>query len=139
LHSDELNVGLAWSIEVCKALAALNHPDLYFQCNLRVVPFNEELAFWLRKANFWMVKFGIESASDRVLRGIKKMVSREATIAACELVAKAGIKVYGFFMIYQIWEEEGKLQYETPEEVSASICFARALWKKGILHYTTWG
>ena len=139
LHSDELNVDLRWSIEVCKALAALGHPDLFFQCNLRVVPMNEELAYWLKKANFWMVKFGIESASDRVLRGIKKMMSKEKTIRACQLVADAGIKVYGFFMLYQIWEVDGKLQHETPEEVRASIDFARQLWKRGILHYTTWG
>jgi hypothetical protein len=138
LHSDELNVDLSWSIEVCKALAALGHSDLFFQCNLRVVPMNEELAHWLKQANFWMVKFGIESASDRVLRGIKKKMSKEKTVRACKLAADAGIKVYGFFMLYQMWEEDGQLQHETPEEVRASIDFARELWKLGILHYTSW-
>jgi radical SAM superfamily enzyme YgiQ (UPF0313 family) len=139
LHSDELNVNLEWSIEVCKALAALNHPDLFFQCQMRVVPFSWELAQWLRRANFWNVKFGIEAASDRVLRGVKKMMSREKTLEACELTARAGVKVFGYFMLYQMWEEDGQLQYETPEEVAASIDLARRLWKKGILHYTAWG
>jgi len=138
LHSDELNVNLVWAIEVCRALAGLNHPDLFFQCNMRVVPFNEELAHWLKEANFWMIKFGIESASDRVLRGIKKMMSQQKTAHACELAAKAGIKVYGFFMLYQMWEEDGLVQYETSEEVEASIALARQLWKQGILHYSTW-
>ena len=138
LHSDELNVGLEWSINVCKALAGLNHPDLFFQCNLRVVPFNRELAQWLKKANFWMVKFGIESASDRVLRGIKKMMSQEKTVQACTLAAGAGLKVYGFFLMYQVWEDNGVLQYETPEEVESTIAFARKLWKSRILHYSTW-
>jgi radical SAM superfamily enzyme YgiQ (UPF0313 family) len=138
LHSDELNVNLNWSIEVCKALAALNHPDLFFQCNMRVVPFNEELASWLKRANFWQIKFGIESSSDRVLRGIKKHMSQDKTIRACELTSNAGIKVYGFFMLYQMWEEAGEVQYETPEEVKATIAFARRLWRKGVLHYTTW-
>jgi radical SAM superfamily enzyme YgiQ (UPF0313 family) len=138
LHSDELNVDLTWSIEVCRALAALGHRDLFFQCNLRVVPMNEELAYWLKRANFWMVKFGIESASDRVLRGIKKLMSQEKTIRACQLAADAGIKVYGFFMLYQVWEEGGKLQHETPEEVRATLDFAGQLWKRGILHYTSW-
>jgi radical SAM superfamily enzyme YgiQ (UPF0313 family) len=139
LHSDELNVSLQWSIDVCRALAGLNHPDLFFQCNMRVVPFNQELAHWLKKANFWMVKFGIESASDRVLRGIKKTMSQEKTVEACELTAKEGIKVFGFFMLYQMWETNGNLQYETPGEVKASIDFARQLWKRRVLHYTTWG
>jgi hypothetical protein len=138
LHSDELNVNLEWSIEVCRALAGLGHPDLFFQCNLRVIPFNEELAYWLKKANFWMVRFGIESSSDRVLRGIKKQMSQAKTIRACQLAAAAGIKVYGFFMIYQMWEEDGRLQHETSEEVAASIAFARHLWKQGALHYSTW-
>jgi len=138
LHSDELNVNLEWSIDVCRALAALNHPDLFFQCNLRVIPFNEELATWLKKANFWMVKFGIESASNRVLRGIKKQMSQEKTVRACRLAAAAGVKVYGFFMMYQMWEENGRLQHETPEEVAESITFCRRLWKEGALHYSTW-
>jgi len=34
IHSDELNGKLDWSIDVCKAIAALGHKDLYFQCNL---------------------------------------------------------------------------------------------------------
>ena len=138
LHSDELNVSLEWSIDVCKALAGLKHPDLFFQCNMRVIPFNEELAMWLKRANFWMIKFGIESASDRVLLGIKKMMSQEKTIRACELAAGAGLKVYAFFMLYQMWEQNGELQYETPDEVKESIDFARRLWRRGVLHYTTW-
>ena len=70
LHSDELNVRLDWSIEVCKELAALNHPDLYFQCNMRVEPMSDEFAVWLKRANFWLVRLGVETASDRVLTGI---------------------------------------------------------------------
>ena len=116
LHSDELNVRLDWSIEVCQALAALGHRDLYFQTNLRVTPMSENFAYWLKEANFWMVRFGIESASQRVLVGIKKKMSRLQTEHACELVARQGIKVYGYFMMFQFWERDGEFQYETAEE-----------------------
>ena len=78
------------------ALAALGHEDLYFQTNLRVTPMSEEFAYWLKQANFWMVRFGIESGSQRVLIGIKKKMSRFQTERACQMVSRHGIKVYGY-------------------------------------------
>ncbi|MCF6236501.1 MAG: B12-binding domain-containing radical SAM protein [Gammaproteobacteria bacterium] len=137
-HSDELNVRLGWSIELCKALAALNHKDMFFQCNMRVMPMNEELAYWMKKANFWLVRVGIESTSQRVLKGIKKRMSLEKTVRACELWSKEGIKVFGFLMMYNYWEENGKIEIETPEEINSTISFAYKLWRKGILDYTSW-
>ncbi|NNE43218.1 MAG: radical SAM protein [Gemmatimonadetes bacterium] len=140
LHSDELNVRLGWSIEVCKALAALGHDDLYFQANLRVVPMDEELARWLKRANFWMVRFGIESASERVLRGIKKRMAPGRTERTLRLMAEHNIKVFGFFMMFQIWQDkEGNLEFETVEEVNRSLRTIRDYWRKNLLHYMAWG
>lgn len=138
IHSDELNVKLDWSINVCKALAALGHKDLYFQCNLRVIPMTEELAYWLKQANFWLVRIGIETTSDRVLTGIKKKMSFDKTINACKLLSKQGIKVFGFTMLFNYWEEDGKLQHETAAEVKQTIKDMYKLWRKGYLNYTSW-
>lgn len=138
LHSDELNVRHEWSIEVCKALAALGHRDLFFQANLRVAPISVRFAEWLRRANFWLVRFGIESGSQRVLRGIKKKMAREQTEHACRLVAAAGVRVFGYFMMFQFWEEDGRLAFERPDEVEQSLDFARRLWREGALHYSSW-
>lgn len=138
LHSDELNVRLDWSISVCKAIAALGHRDLFFQANLRVQPMSEELAMWMKRAGFWLVRFGIESGSQRVLRGIKKRMSLEQTERACRIVEAAGIRVFGYFMMFQFWEADGELQWETYEEVEDSIALARRLWSAGVLHYSSW-
>lgn len=138
IHSDELNVKLDWSINVCKALAALGHKDLYFQCNLRVVPMSEELAYWLKQANFWLVRIGLETTSDRVLTGIKKKMSFEKTKNACQLLSAQGIKVFGFTMLFNYWEENGQVQHETAEEVQKTISDVYGLWRKGYLHYTSW-
>ena len=138
MHSDELNVNLTWSIEVCKKLASLKHKDLYFQCNLRVVPMSEEFAYWLKQANFWLVRIGLESTSDRVLKGIKKRMSFAKTEKACRLISEQGIKVFGFTMLFNYWEEDGKLQHETPDEVRKTIKDMYALWFKGYLNYTSW-
>ncbi len=138
IHSDELNVKHDWSVEVCKALAALGHDDLYFQCNLRVVPMSEEFAYWLKQANFWLVRIGLETTSDRVLTGIKKKMSFDKTEKACRLLSAQGIKVFGFTMMFNYWEENGELQHETAGEVRKTIKDMYALWKKRYLHYTSW-
>ncbi len=138
LHSDELNVDLNWSIDVCKALAELKHPDLYFQTNLRVIPMSEEFVYWLKQANFWFVRIGMESASDRVLAGIKKKMSLAKTERACDLLAKQGIKVFGYFMLFNWWQEDGRLQHETADEVNDTIRLGYRLWRQRKLHYCSW-
>lgn len=138
IHSDELNLSLEWSINLCKALHALGHKDLYFQTHLRVQPMSEEFAFWLNKANFWMVKIGIESTSDRVLAGIKKKMSHDKTIRACKMLSDQGIKVFGFLMLFNYWEEDGELQHDTIAETKDTIKEMYKLWRKGYLHYISW-
>jgi len=138
IHSDELNVKLDWSIDVCKALAALGHDDLYFQCNMRVVPMSEELAYWMKQANFWLVRIGLETTSDRVLSGIKKKMSFDKTMRACKLLTDQGIKVFGFTMLFNYWEEDGELQHETVDEVKKTIKDVYSLWRQGYINYTSW-
>ena len=138
MHSDELNVKLQWSIDVCKAIVALGHKDLYFQCNIRVVPMSEELAYWMKQANFWMVRVGLESTSDRVLTGIKKRMSFENTQATVKMLSDQGIKVLAFTMLFNYWEDKGELQHETAAEVRQTIKDVYRLWRRGHLHYTSW-
>lgn len=138
IHSDELNVKLDWSIEVCKAIAALGYKDLFFQCNIRVVPMSKELAFWMKKANFWLVRLGLESSSERVLNGIKKKMSFKKTIEACEMLKNEKIKIFAFAMLYNYWEEDGVLNHETSNEVRQTIKEIYKLWRKGLLNYTAW-
>jgi anaerobic magnesium-protoporphyrin IX monomethyl ester cyclase len=138
LHSDELNVRLDWSIDVCKAIAALQYKDLYFQCNMRVVPMSAELAYWMKQAGFWLVRIGLETSSFRVLRGIRKRMTWERTVKACTLLRAQGIKVFGFTMMFNFWEDDGELQHETPAEVRQTIRDIYRLWRKGLLNYTSW-
>jgi len=138
LHSDEVNVDLNWAIEVCKELASLNYKDLYFQCYLRVVPMSKELAVWMKKANFWMVRIGIESANERVLKGIKKHVTIPQIESACKILSEHGIKVWAYFLIYNVWENNNELKYESDQEIQNSLNFGFRLWRKRHLHYSSW-
>ncbi|RJQ45362.1 MAG: radical SAM protein [Gaiellales bacterium] len=138
IRADEFNADLKWSLEVCRAIAALGHTDLYFQCNLRADKVDDELAAALVSINCWMVHLGIESWNQRVLDGIEKHIKVEDVISACRTLKRAGISVYGFLMLYQVWEEDGELRWETADEVDHTIRTTRRMMKSGLLDYMSW-
>jgi anaerobic magnesium-protoporphyrin IX monomethyl ester cyclase len=136
--SDEINVTLPWAKEVCRAIADLGHEDLFFQSNLRADKIDDELAFLFKRMNMWLVHLGVESANDRVLRGIEKKITVAETERCLKFLKKHKVRVLLFMMAFQLWEENGELQFEKPKEIRHSLWW---VWKQFILrrmHYMTW-
>ncbi|MCU0638646.1 MAG: B12-binding domain-containing radical SAM protein [Candidatus Krumholzibacteria bacterium] len=138
IRADEFNSRLDWTLEVCRAIRALGLKDLYFQCNLRVDSITEELALELKAINCWLIHIGIESMNQRVLDGIRKKITVEQVVSACRLLKRNGLRVYGFMMFYNAWEEDGRLAFETPEEVDETIRRAVRMRREGLLDYMSW-
>jgi radical SAM superfamily enzyme YgiQ (UPF0313 family) len=138
IRSDEFNANLDWAIAVCKAIKTLNLKKMAFQLNLRADRVNDELVDLLAEINCWIVHIGIESANDRVLKGIKKHITRFQVEKMCRSLKSRGIKIFGFFMMFQAWEEEGVLSYETKKEVENSLSFAWHMSRQGLLDYMSW-
>jgi anaerobic magnesium-protoporphyrin IX monomethyl ester cyclase len=138
LRSDTFNVDIKWCLEVCDEIKKLNLKRMTFQCNLRADKLNNELAQKLSDINVWLVHIGLESANDRVLKGIGKNATQAENIRTLELLKKYHIKVYGFLMLYNAWETNGKLEYETPEEVSNTLEFARKCLRDNFIEYISW-
>ncbi|MGB2987227.1 MAG: radical SAM protein, partial [Phycisphaerae bacterium] len=109
--SDEINVALPWAKRVCRAIADLGHEDLFFQSNLRADKIDDELAHLFKRMNMWLVHLGVESANDRVLRGVNKKITVKQTERCLELLKKHKIRVLLFMMAFQLWEESGELKY----------------------------
>lgn len=138
LSSDELNFNLDWAVGLCEDILKLGHKDLYFQCNLRADKVNDELSRLLKAINCWMIHLGIESANDRVLKGIGKGVTISQIENATMSLSKAGVRVFAFMMLYQAWEADNQLCFETPEEVDCSLDWAWKMFKKKAIHYMSW-
>lgn len=136
--SDEMNFSLGWATGLLDKIIALELNDLYFQCNLRADRVNEEFADKLKRARFWLLHLGMESANDRVLNGLQKKITVAQIENACNLLSVAGIKIFAFMMLYNVWEENGKLCFETSDEVDRSIAFCRKLLKNKKIHYMSW-
>jgi anaerobic magnesium-protoporphyrin IX monomethyl ester cyclase len=138
MSSDELNFSEQWATDLCEAVIGMNHKDLYFQCNMRADKISKNLARLLAEMNCWMVHLGMESGNDRVLKGIDKHISVEQITNAANTLSRAGIKIFGFMMLYNVWEEDGRLCYETSEEVENSFMLVKKLFKQKSLHYMSW-
>ena len=138
LRSDTFNVDINWCLQVCDEIKKLDLKGMTFQCNLRADKLNVELAQKLRDIKVWLVHIGLESANDRVLRGIGKNASQADNVHTLELLKKYGIKVYGFLMLYNAWEAKGNLEYETPQEVNATLEFARICLRDNLIEYISW-
>jgi anaerobic magnesium-protoporphyrin IX monomethyl ester cyclase len=138
LRSDTFNVDIKWCLQVCSEIEKLNLKGMVFQCNLRADKLNGELAQKLYDIHVWLVHIGIESANDRVLKGIGKNITHADTERTLALLKKYGIKVYGFLMLYNAWETNGKLEYETPEEVSNTLAFAKKCLSENLIEYISW-
>ena len=138
LRSDTFNVDIKWCLEVCNEIQKLSLKGMTFQCNLRADKLNDELAQKLHDIHVWLVHIGLESANDRVLKGIGKNATQADNIRTLELLKKHNIKVYGFLMLYNAWESNGKLEYETPEEVNNTLEFARKCLSENLIEYISW-
>ena len=138
IRSDEMNPNRKWCLEVFQTLRDLGHRDLYFQCNLKATPIDDELVRTLHEANCWAVHIGIESGNQRVLDGIHKMMRVQDIWNACRIMKRYKIKVFAFFMFYQAWETDGKLQAETPGEVTNSLWLLLRLRLRNMVHFMSW-
>lgn len=138
LRSDTFNVDVKWCLEVLGEIEKLKLKGMLFQCNLRADKLNDELAQKLKDIHVWLVHIGLESANDRVLKGIGKNASQADNLRTLEILKKYGIKVYGFLMLYNAWESNGKLEYETPEEVNNTLEFAKVCLRDNLIEYISW-
>jgi len=136
--SDEINVTLPWAKGVCRAIGDLEHEDLFFQSNLRADKMDDELAYLFKRMNMWLVHLGVESANDRVLDGIEKKITVAQTERCLKFLKTHKIRVLLFMMAFQLWERDGRLQHETPREISRSLWWVWKQFLLGRMNYMTW-
>ena len=138
MTSDEFNVNEKWVIDTCKAIEDLQLNDIFFQCNIRADVFSEEIAAAFKRINLWLIHLGIESGNQRTLNGIGKHIAIEQVVKTGEICREYGISVFGFIMLYHAWEEDGRLCWESNNDVDNTLSFCRKLLSNGLIQYMSW-
>jgi radical SAM superfamily enzyme YgiQ (UPF0313 family) len=133
-NSDELNCDVRWAQAVCQELKR-RRLGMTWKAQLRATPLPEELVRAMAEAGCWYVHLGIESGNERTLRGIRKKITHAQVEDACRLLKKYGIKVFGLFMLFNVWEEGGQLAWEGVKESQATLAYAKGLIDRRLLDY----
>lgn len=103
--ADTFTIDSEWAMELCdKIIGSELHGKIEFTANARVKPLNIELLKKMKEAGCFMLAVGFESGNDETLRKIKKGTKRQDNIEAAAMIKKAGLPLFGFFMIGFPWE-----------------------------------
>ena len=113
-HDETFTVKPEWVRNICMEL---KHLGLRWGCQTRVNLVNDELLEVMKDAGCLQIDFGIESASGRVLKSIKKAQTPEQIKKALDLTKKYGIKSFASFMV--------GLPGETEEDLIENINFLK--------------
>ncbi len=103
--SDTFTINKAWTTALCDLIIAspLNG-KIEWVANSRVNPIDQETLVKMKQAGCWLVAFGFESGSPESLEKMKKGATVEQNKAAAAMAKRAGLQVYGFYLIGFPWE-----------------------------------
>lgn len=97
--------GGKWLEDFCKGIIKRNyHKKITISCNMRVDYITEKSASLMKKANFRLLKAGLESANQKTLDRIDKNIKVEQIINACRIAKKYGLTIHLTMIIGYPWE-----------------------------------
>ncbi|MCD4675683.1 MAG: B12-binding domain-containing radical SAM protein [Desulfobacula sp.] len=132
--SDELNTNLEYSKEIFREIIRRDM-NIFLKCQLRAKPIDEELVMLMKDAGVWYVHIGIESGNKETIIGIRKKVTHDDVEKCCILLKKHGIKIWGLFMYFNIWERDNTLHVEDYEKSLNTFHYAKRLYKDKLVDY----
>jgi len=117
-YDDSFTINKEQTIKLCQLIID-KKIDISFKCETRVNLVDKDLLLLMKKAGCYLLGFGIESGSQRVLDILKKGITIEQVKEAVKITKEAGIDVLGYFMI--------GVPGETEQEIKKTIDFSKEL------------
>jgi radical SAM superfamily enzyme YgiQ (UPF0313 family) len=115
---DTFTVNKRWVLEFCERLIS-ERLKVNWSCTTRADLLNEELVRMMKKAGCNVVKLGIETGSERILKETKKGITIDQVKRAAKLLNTYGMFWSGYFMM--------GLPTETEEDIRKTYEFMKAL------------
>lgn len=100
IEDDNFSFKKQFVIDFCNEL--INRKiDITWTCpnGVRLDTLDEELIELMKKSGLYAISVGIESGSERILKNMKKGISKEKIKEKIELINKAGLETIGFFIL----------------------------------------
>lgn len=135
--ADELNNHPRIAPEICEEIKR-RRLGVTWKTMLRADKVPEELVRTMVESGCWMASLGIETGNPETMVGIRKGLTHEQIQNACRLFKKYGLKVQGYFMLFNAWEEDNELCFEDAEMSRNTVRYARRLFSQKLLDYMGW-
>ena len=91
--------------------------EMKWKCEARADHLDDEICELMKKAGCQRVKIGFESGSDRILKQVKKLETRDEMMKGAKMLRRAGVPFTGYFMV--------GFPGETDDDVKETIDFAK--------------
>ena len=117
-HTDTFTLNKKYVLALCQRMVEADL-GIGWVSNSRVDTIDEEMVEAMRRAGCWLLAFGIESGSQKILDASKKKIRLEQSRRAVRIANDAGLMVAGHFIL--------GLPGETEETIRQTIAFAREL------------
>ncbi len=118
MYADLFTVNREQVVELCRLIIE-SGLAVRWTCNSRVDYVDEEMLRLMGRAGCWYISWGIESASQEILRRARKGYRVEQAFRALGWAREAGIRNWGYFII--------GLPGETEETIRETIAYAKRL------------
>ena len=97
-HADTATMNKKWIYDFCDAVDKLPF-KVRIVTNSRVDTVDLDMLKRMKKSGFWMICYGCESGDNKVLSMNKKEATVEQARQAVKWAKKAGLRVWGYFML----------------------------------------
>lgn len=121
IEDDNFTFKKKYAVDFCREIIKKKLDIPFALTNgVRLDTLDEELLTLLERAGFYSMSVGIEAGSDRILKLMKKNITKDIIQEKIDLIAKCvNIKITGFFII--------GYPTETESEILETIRFAKSL------------
>jgi len=120
IEDDNFTINKKDVIDFCKALIEKKY-KLLFSCpnGVSLKTLDSEILGWMKRAGFYALHVGVESGSEKILKSMKKELTKREIKEKISLIKKFGIKVVGLFVL--------GYPGETKESIKETIEFSKEL------------
>jgi len=95
---DTFGVNKRYINDLCNSLI-MHCPGLKWSCELHVKLVDEQTISLMKAAGCYLIQTGIESGNNEILKEMRKNITIEEALSACEIIKKHGIELQVFFIV----------------------------------------
>ena len=122
--SGTLTVG-KWLHDLCHGLIKRGYNQkIKYSCNMRFGALKQEDYNLMKKAGFRLLKFGLESASQKTLDNLDKGIKVKDILGGCKMAKRAGLTVHLTMIVGYPWESK--------EDALKTFGLAKKLMQSGL-------